>query len=61
MTNKPNRYDQAVSDWFHSKTFKTLMTIALVLSGLFLLCVCAMVAISGGFLTILAQWVNSPY
>ena len=50
---KKNKYDDAVSDWFHSRTFKVLMTIAAAIFVVVVLCVCVSLIGGGGLLIFL--------
>ena len=44
--NAQNRTDQAAGDFFHSKTWKVILTVWLSLFGVAALCVCSTLALS---------------
>jgi hypothetical protein len=48
----PNRTDQAVNDFFHSRLWKVILTIFLSAMGLAFLCVCSTLVFSALGITI---------
>lgn len=55
----PNRYDEAVKDYFHSKTFKTIMTVISIILVIVFLCVCIFFFVSFGGMVVIGNWLNS--